>query len=140
MMPLKPLSQPELLVESGATSDHPHVPLVLLISLLIMAPWSMIAFGLCTMGSIFEQPNDCILLFGGVTLLVMIPVELLGAPEWVFSATISLVWLIVLVLPVVLTASQRFSRKKLVVAYVLQTVFSATQAGLGLLMLAGRQV
>jgi hypothetical protein len=140
MMPSKPFSQPEPLVESGATSDHPNVPLVLLISLVIMAPWPMIAFGLCTMGSIFEQSNDFILLFGGVTLLFMIPLGLLDPPEWAIIAAIGLAWMIVLVLPVVLAARQRLSRKKLVVAYVLQAVFSATQAGLGLLMLAGRQL
>jgi Flp pilus assembly protein TadB len=140
MMYSKPFSQPELPPESGATSDRPNIALVFLLSFLIMAPWPLIAFGLCTMGSIFEQSSDFILLFGGVTLLFMIPLGLLGPPEWVFSATIGLVWLIVLFLPVVLVASQRLQRRKLLVAYVLQAVFSAIQAGLGLLMLAGRQV
>ncbi len=140
MMPSKPFSQPERLPESGATSDHRNVALVFLLSFLIMAPWPLVAFGLCTIGSIFEQSNDFILLFGGVTLLFMIPLGLLGSPEWVFSATIGLVWLIGLFVPVVLVASQRLQGRKLLVAYVLQAVFAAIQAGLGLLMLAGRQV
>jgi uncharacterized membrane protein SirB2 len=140
MMPSKPFSQPERLMNSGALSDRPNVRLVFLVSMLIMALWPMIAFGLCAVSSIFEQSSDFILLFGGVTLLFLLPLGLLDPPDWIFSATIGLVWMIVLVLPVVLAASQRVSRKKLVIAFVLQAVFSAMQAGLGLLMLAGRQV
>ena len=70
----------------------------------------------------------------------MLPLGLLDPPEWVIGVTIGSVWIIVLVLPGLLVASQSLARKKLAGAYVFQAVFSAMQSGLGLLMLAGRQV
>lgn len=140
IMPSKPFRQPVPQLGLDTTSDRPKIPLIFLVSVVAMAPWPMIAYGLCMMGSIFEQPSDSILLLGGVTLLLMLPLGLLDPPELVFGVTIGLVWMTVLVLPVLLAAGARLSRNKLAVAAVLQAVFSATQAGLGLLMLAGRQV
>jgi hypothetical protein len=140
MMPSKPNGQPEARKGHDATSDRPNVSLTFVGSMVAMMPWPMLAFGLCMMGSIFEQPNEFILLLGGVTMLLMLPIGLLDPPEWVMVVTICSVWIIVLALPVLLAAKQRLSKSQLVVALVLQTVFSMAQSGLGLLMLAGRNV
>ena len=109
-------------------------------SLIAMLPWPLFAISLCMMGAIFEQSNDFMLLFGGVTLIFLIPLGLFDPPEWAFMVVFAVVWVLVLAAPALLVACGKLTKGNRTVAYVLQGVFSAAQAGLGFLMIVGRGV
>lgn len=80
------------------------------------------------------------LLFGGVTLIVLLPIGMLDPPEWVFAIIFVFVWVLVLLLPTLILASRKRRQGYPVVAYTLQAGFSIAQAGLGMLMILGTSV
>ena len=108
--------------------------------MLSMLPWPLFGISLCMMGAIFEQANDFTLLFGGVTLIFLLPLALVDPPEWVLVVIFIFVWIFVFVLPALLVALGKLRKNNLIVAYVLQAVFSVAQAVLGMLMIVGRSV
>ena len=113
---------------------------VLVVALIAMLPWPAIATGICLIGSLFEEANECVLLFGGVTLIFLIPLGLFGTPEWVYPTLIVIVWLVALVVPPQIVLTKGWSKTILYVVFALQALFSAAQAGLGLLMVLGKYV
>lgn len=134
------VSQPGTTEINDEERARPNRLLVFLGSLLAMAPWPLIATSLGMLGRVFEQANDFMLLFGGVTMIFLLPIGLLDPPEWVFVAISAFVWILVLFLPVLVVGSRKRRKVHLAVAFVIQAGFSITQAGLGLLMILGRSV
>ena len=140
MTPSAPLDQSQSPKTDETQQDRANIPWMFAASLIAMLPWPLIAIGLCVTGSMFEQSNEFILMFGGVTMIFLLPIGMFDPPEWVFTAIFVVVWVFVLLLPVLFAARRKLQRGHLVVAYVLQTGFSIAQAGLGLLMIVGRNV
>lgn len=104
-----------------------------------MIPWPALATVACLVWPIVDKPSDMILNFGGITLLMLLPLGAFNAPEWVFGLLIVLVWLFVLLSPALLSHSrQAFARPAIFVG--LQLVFSLSQAALGFLMLLTKGV
>ncbi len=73
-------------------------------------------------------------------MILALPLGMLDLPEWFFVAIYGIVWMLALVLPVLLVASRKDWQGSLVVAYMFQAAFSVAQAGLGLLMILGRNI
>ena len=104
-----------------------------------MIPWPVLATVACLVWSIIDKPSDIILNFGGVTLLLLLPLGAFNAPEWIFGLLIIFVWLLVLVSPVLFLSNRKsYVRPSIVVG--LQLVFSLSQAALGFLMLLAKGV
>ena len=112
------------------------------ISLLVMLPWPLVAWGLCLWGSLFESAFEAVILFGSFTLLLLLPLACGGLeiPEVILGIIIMIVWCAVLLFPVYGPSRLRNSKVALICLFILQGLYSAVQAGLGVLMLAGRSV
>ncbi|MBL8892845.1 MAG: hypothetical protein JNL67_22905 [Planctomycetaceae bacterium] len=109
-------------------------------SWLVMLPWPLMGIAVSWMLSLFESSGEAIFLFGGVTMILLLPLALFVDSVWLFGALAMLVWLSVLYLP--LLGGQRLARLGInqPIALVCQSLFSATQAGLGFLIILGKQV
>ena len=138
--PSNPLSPSRVPQPSEPAACRVNRISVFFVSLLSMLPWPFLGISLCILGAAFEQDNDFMLMFGGVTLILLIPLGILDPPEWVFVMSFAVVWILMLVLPAFLVARQKLTRRSLTVVYDLQAVFSFVQAGLGLMMIVGRRV
>ena len=110
----------------------------LAISLCIMLPWPAIAIAVCMAWSMLGEPLDAMLMFGGITLLFLLPLGVVATPDWVFAVLIGMAWLATLAIP----AWRTFVGKRdyLFFSFALQFVFAMLQAGLGWLMLWARGV
>jgi hypothetical protein len=89
--------------------------------------------------SLLERPNEAILLFGGLTMIFLLPLAMLVSAEWVFGLLSILIWLFALVVPIVFDRRSTHTRIHLELFFVLQLLFSAVQAGLGFLVILGKQ-
>ncbi len=109
-------------------------------SFLVMIPWPLMGLAACWGLSLFESVGESIFMFGGVTMILLLPLALLVNSVEVFGAIAVLVWLSVLYLPNVF--EQRLTRLgiSLPIIFVGQSLFSAIQAGLGFLIVLGKQV
>ena len=138
-----PYEAPTAIVEAEApkTSDtQPSAIRVFFGSVAAMLPWPLLALGTCLGWSLFDRVSEAMLLFGGVSVIFLLPVGLLNPPEWVFGVLIGAIWVLVLVLPTILVARRWLRPRGLALMYVLQVAFSLLQAGLGLLMVWGKNV
>ena len=110
-------------------------------SLAAMLPWPLIATWLCHSMSLIDHVNEVALLFGGATCLFLFPFMLvIPLPESVFAALVILVWILALVLPTFrMTYGQHYGKVGMS-TYVLQAMFSIVQAGIGLLIMLGKNV
>lgn len=138
-----PSSPFEPLQDSGIGEEEKKrasTPLILLASLAAMLPWPLMAIGFCSSAGLLGEASDSALMFGGITLIFLLPLGFFDPPEWIFAAIFSGVWGLVLVLPALLAASERLRKRHLVFVYVIQAGFSIAQAGLGMLMIVGRTV
>jgi hypothetical protein len=117
----------------------PNLVLVIAGSLVAMLPWPLIAIGLCHWLSIFERAGEVPFLFGGVTLLFLIPIMLIAPPpEWLVDTIIVTIWMLVLILPALVVARRRQSWTNVILMFTLQAAFSLLQAGLAFLMMCGK--
>jgi hypothetical protein len=120
--------------------DKPYLALLLFGSLVAMLPWPVIATSGCLRWSMFDRASEAMLLFGGFTLMCLLPIGMFDPPEWVFAVLIGIVWLLALILPVLFVVRRRHSKGSVVAMLVSQAAFSLAQAGLGLLMIWGKNV
>ena len=139
-MPSNSVSQTGTTEIYDAELARPNLLLVFLGSLIAMVPWPVLAISLGTLGSMFEQASDFTLLFGGVTMIFLLPIGVLDPPEWVIALIFAFVWIVVLFLPVLVLARRERRKAHMALFFILQAGFSIAQAGLGLLMIAGRHV
>ncbi len=109
-------------------------------SWLVMLPWPLLGIGASWVLSLFDSAGEAIFMFGGVTMILLLPLALLVNSVWVFGALAGLVWVSVVYLP--LLFGQRLARFGITppIILVCQSLFSAMQAGLGLLIVLGKQV
>lgn len=112
----------------------------LIVSAILMLPWPAMAAGVCLSRSMFDENSEAILMFGGVTLLFLLPLAILGAAEWVFGILIGIVWLSVFFLPHWLAKRGWKACDNLAFVFVAQTAFSVVQAALGALMVLAKGV
>lgn len=108
-------------------------------SLVVMLPWPVLGIAASMGLSLFEKSSEAIIMFGGATMFLLLPLGLVVSSEWIFGVLIGVVWLFTLALP--LNLGRKYSHLKFDVKRVLvfQSLFSATQAGLGFLLILGRQ-
>lgn len=78
-------------------------------------------------------------MFGGVTMIFLLPLGLFVSSEWIFGVLIGLVWLVVLLLPLWFGKNSTHPGFHLRLMLFGQSLFSAIQAGLGFLMILGKQ-
>ncbi|XZE54324.1 hypothetical protein SH139x_000283 [Planctomycetaceae bacterium SH139] len=108
-------------------------------SLLVMLPWPMLAIGACLSWSLLDTISESVLVFGGITMLFLLPLGFFVSSEWIFGVLIGCVWFFVLLLPLWFGKKPKQQKFGITVVYCCQSVFSAIQAGLGFLMILGKQ-
>lgn len=108
-------------------------------SLFVMLPWPLLGIAACQGLSLLEAPSEAVLMFGGATMFLLLPLGLLVNSEWIFSMFIGLVWLVALFWPVCFRRKSFDTGLQVQRILVCQSVFSAIQAGLGFLLVLGKQ-
>lgn len=143
-MPANPYESPSVAGETRRGAPRrPRVWLTLLGSLAVMIPWPILGIGVCIAGNLFEQAIDAVLLFGSVTLLLLIaPCYLMGLEpsEVLIGIVIIVVWIFVLIAPSLWAVRRRPTGPIAGLLFILQTVFAMAQAAFGFLMILGRSV
>ncbi len=113
------------------------LPLIVLSSFVVMIPWPLL--GIALSYRMFDQPDEAVLLFGGVTALFVVPIMLVASlSEAVFSAIILAAWCSALLFPPILMSRRHPSRQAIASLLVIQTAFSFAQAAMGILMILGK--
>lgn len=110
----------------------------LLGSLLVMLPWPMMGIALCLGLSLFEESGEAVFMFGSVTMIFLLPLALVVNSMWIFGALSGFVWLLVLVLPFCFGKSSVLRKVSVPTVLVLQSLFSAIQAGVGFMVVIGK--
>jgi hypothetical protein len=109
-------------------------------SILVMLPWPMIGIAACLSLSLFEDLGEAIFMFGSVTMILLLPLAFVTDSMWIFGAMSGLVWLSVLLAPSYFGRNSNHPRFHIHAVLVCQSLFSAIQAGLGFLVVLGKQV
>jgi len=113
--------------------------IILLASLAVMVPWPLV--GIALTRGLFDQPDEAVWLFGGVTGMALAPLALVvELTNTVFWVVILGVWCIALVVPAVIVLRIRSSRTAVAVLLSSQAAFSLVQAAMGALMILGKDV
>ncbi|TWT86379.1 hypothetical protein [Neorhodopirellula pilleata] len=131
-----PLSSPALPVHDAPVTFPRRA---LLGSLLVMLPWPMLGIAACMGLSLFEKSSEAIFMFGSITMIFLLPLAFVVTSEWIYGTLIGIVWLLVLFLPLWLGKRALRPRFHVQTVLVCQSLFSAMQAGLGFLMILGKQ-
>lgn len=79
-------------------------------------------------------------MFGGVTLFFLLPLALITNEQWVYAVIIGTLWLVVLLAPLWFSRKIAHPRFNMAMIFVLQSLISAIQAGLGFLMILGKGI
>ena len=131
-----PVSSP-VLARQDAT---PAFPLrTLWVSLLVMLPWPILGITACMALSLLEKPEESLFMFGGITMLFLIPLAFVATAEWIYGILIAIVWLSALLLPLGFRKRSLLSRFYVGAVWGCQLLFSASQAVVGFLVILGRQ-
>ena len=109
-------------------------------SLLAMLPWPLLGIAACYVLGLFEKATEVVMMFGGVTLVFLLPLGLFVTSEWIFCVLIGIVWLIVLLLPLCFGKRILSSPRRVLALLACQALFSASQSGLGFLLMLGKQI
>ena len=131
-----PISSPALSLHE-ATVAFPRR--AVLGSLLVMLPWPMLGIAACASLSLLEKSSEAVFMFGSITMIILMPLAFVVTSEWIYGILIGMVWLLVLFLPLWLGKRSLHHRFHVQAVLVCQSLFSAMQAGLGFLMILGKQ-
>lgn len=112
----------------------------ILVSLVVMLPWPLFGILACLGLSLFDKPSEAVLMFGGVTLFFLLPLALITNEQWVYAVIIGTLWLVVLLAPLWFSRKIAHPRFNMAMIFVLQSLISAIQAGLGFLMILGKGI
>ncbi len=107
-------------------------------SILVMLPWPMVGIAACLSLSLFEELGEAIFMFGSVTMIFLLPLAMVTDSMLVFGALSGLVWLSVLLLPFCFRRKFIQPRFHVHTVLVCQSLFSAIQAGVGVLVVLGK--
>lgn len=110
----------------------------LLGSLLVMLPWPLIGIAFCQGLSLFEESGEAVFMFGSVTMIFLLPLALVVNSTWIFGALSGFVWIVVLVLPFCFGKSSILRKLSVPTVLVFQSLFSAIQAGVGVMIVLGK--
>jgi hypothetical protein len=126
--------------EAKAPQDTESVPtlqILLLQSLAVMIPWPLVGIGL--MFPMFDEPGEWVLMFGGISILITLPLLMFDVlSETVISVFILAVWTLCLVLPPAAMKRRRASGRARATFLLMQSGFSLGQAAMGILMILGK--
>ena len=126
-------------VDSPPTEPISALAIALLKSLGVMIPWPIV--GIALSYGMFDQADEAILLFGGVTGLFLVPIMMIGdISEMTFGLVICVVWGVALLLPPIIVHRRFRSRGTRAILLGLQSAFSLAQAAMGILMILGKDV
>jgi hypothetical protein len=109
-------------------------------SLMVMLPWPVLGIVACLGLSLFETASEAIFLFGGVTMIFLMPLGFFVSSEWILGGLVGLVWLYALLLPLGFQRKSIHPKHHVILVLAAQSLFSALQAGLGFLVILGKGI
>jgi hypothetical protein len=123
--------------EQQSTPSVRALPMLFLKSFAVMIPWPLLGIILCY--RMFDQPDEAVLLFGGITgIAAFIVMAVVDLPDTAFAVIIVVAWCLALVAPPVAMYRWRSSQTAIVALLLIQGGFSIAQAALGALMILGK--
>ena len=135
---------PTGVAEDGGGNAAPHAPTVrgvlglCLASFAVMLPWPLLA--ILATHSYFDNRNEAILLFGGITGIPLAILTLVGLSETAMLSLIVLAWIAAAIVPDIWLARRLASRRAIFTLLGVQAAFSLAQAAMGALMIFGKAV
>lgn len=104
-----------------------------------MILWPMI--GIAFSFSMFDKTSEAVLLFGGLSGLLLLPIYVIfPLSETVFGMAIVVIWLLIWILASVWLTSGTPSRRTQIIGLATLSGISLMQAALGFLMIIGKSV
>lgn len=126
-------------MRDGQPTTRPPLAILLGAGVVAMIPWPMLGVTICI--GMLDQANEAYLLLGGVTGLVIAPLLLpLQAPDALFSAVILGVWISAWLVPPIVMLRKNWSTTTSIVVVLGQSLFSFSQAAMGVLIIFGKGV
>ena len=110
------------------------------VSLAVMLPWPILGIWACLSLSLFEKSTEAIFMFGSVTMFFLCPLGFVVDSELVWGVLVGVVWLFALLLPLCFRRKSIHPRFQVPIVLIGQSLFSAIQAGLGFLVVLGKQI
>lgn len=107
-------------------------------SLMVMLAWPILGIAICLRLSLFEEFGEAVFLFGSVTMIFLLPLALVVNSMWIFGTLSGFLWLLVLFLPFTFGKSSILRKLNVQTVWVLQSLFSAIQAGVGFMIVLGK--
>ncbi len=101
-----------------------------------MLPWPLLA--ILATHSYFDNRNEAILLFGGITGIPLAILTLVGLSETAMLSLIVLAWIAAAIVPDIWLARRLASRRAIFTLLGVQAAFSLAQAAMGALMIFGK--
>jgi len=110
-----------------------------ILALLAVVVWPLL--GIAVSNSMFNNSSEAVLLFGGFTALLLLPVYIfVDLGETGFGIAIIAIWILFWIVPSVWYSSRPRPRRSQIWFLVILSAISFAQAGLGFLMILGKQV
>lgn len=106
-------------------------------SVVVMVVWPLLGIGL--LHTSFDKASEAFLFFGGITMFPLMVLALFGSvPEQVLIVLILLVWMAIALLPHLWLRRPTRSWTAVGALFVVQTLCSLAQAGMGALLILGK--
>ena len=104
-----------------------------------MAIWPLL--GIAASSSMFEKPADAVLLFGGLSGLLLLPIyAIFPMSETAFGLAIIAIWLLLWIAPSIGITRRPPSQRSQLICLAILSGISLFQSALGFLMILGRGV
>lgn len=109
------------------------------LTFLAMILWPML--GIAASSSMFAKPTEAVLLFGGISGILLLPIYVVATPsESAYGVMILVVWLLIWLVPSLWLTSRPANRRSQITLAAVLSAISFAQAALGLLMILGKNV
>ena len=111
----------------------------LTMTFVFMVIWPLL--GVAASSSMFDKSSEALLLFGGLSLLLLLPIyAFFPLSETMFGVVIIAIWLLLWVAPSIWVTNRSATRQSQIVALALLSAISLMQSVLGFLMILGKSV
>ena len=125
--------------ETEVSRSRPRMATFFILALLAVVVWPLL--GIAVSNSMFNNSSEAVLLFGGFTALLLLPVYIfVDLGETGFGIAIIAIWILFWIVPSVWYSSRPRPRRSQIWFLMILSAISFAQAGLGFLMILGKQV
>jgi hypothetical protein len=125
--------------ETEVSRSWPRLVTFFILALFAVVVWPLL--GIVVSDPMFDNNSEAVLLFGGLTALLLLPLYVfVDLSENGFEITIIVIWILSWIVPYVWYASHPRSRPSEILFLAITSAISFAQAGIGFLMILGKEL